>query len=166
MRSRPGHAVERTTAADTGLLYWTGVAWAAAISLSKDDPFLVADLPVVEALVQRALALDESYDYGAIHVFMINYEMGRAGMSAGAQARARQHFARAVELTGGRHAAPYVTLAEAVSIAERNRAEFEDLLRQALKLDASGRPEWRLVNSVMQRRASWLLARTDKLFAD
>jgi len=162
----PADAVAKATDRDTPLLYWTGVAWAAAISQSKDDPFLVADLPAVEALIRRALALDEAYDHGAIHVFLINYEMSRAGLVADAPERARRHFARAVELTGGRHAAPYVTLAEAVSIAERNRSEFESLLQHALKLDTSAKPEWRLVNSVMQHRARWLLGRADRLFAD
>jgi predicted anti-sigma-YlaC factor YlaD len=151
---------------DVPLLYWTGLAWAAAISLAKDDPFLVADLPIVEALIRRALELDESYDRGGIHVFMINYEMSRAGLSAGAAERARRHYARAVELTGGLHAAPHVTFAEAVSVAERDRNEFERLLRSVLALDVGKAPEWRLVNLVMQRRARWLLGRSDKLFAD
>jgi len=166
LRADPEGALAKSTREDVGLLYWTGVAWAAAISLAKDDPFLVADLPAVEALVGRALVLDETYDAGALHVFMINYEMGRAGLSAGAAARARRHFTRAIELTGGAHAAPYVTLAEAVSIAERNRGEFESLLQGVLKLDTGAKPEWRLVNTVMQRRARWLLGRTGKLFAD
>ena len=166
LRTDPAAALAKSTRDDVGLLYWTGVAWAAAISLAKDDPFLVADLPAVEALVGRALVLDETYDTGALHVFMINYEMGRAGLSAGAPARARRHFTRAIELTGGAHAAPYVTLAEAVSIAERNREEFESLLQGVLKLDIGAKPEWRLVNTVMQRRARWLLNRTEKLFAD
>lgn len=166
LRTDPAAALAKTTRDDVGLLYWTAVAWAAAISLAKDDPFLIADLPVVEALVRRAAALDDTYDSGALHVFMINYEMSRAGVIADAPARARRHFARAVELTQGAHAAPYVTLAEAVSIAERNRAEFESLLQGALKLDTGAAPQWRLVNIVMQRRARWLLGRTDKLFAD
>lgn len=166
VKANPAEALEKASERDIALLYWTGVAWAAAISLSKDDPFLIADLPVAEALVRRALALDESYDHGAIHVFLISYEMSRAGLVSDASARARRHFGRALELTGGKHAAPYVTLAESVALAERNRPEFEDLLRQALKVDSSGRPEWRLVNAVMQRRARWLLSRTDKLFAD
>lgn len=166
LKADPVAAVARTTKEDVATLYWTGVAWAAAISLSKDDPFLIADLPVAEALVRRALALEETYDHGTIHVFLISYEMSRAGLSAEAPAMARRHFARAVELTGGQHAAPYVTLAESVSISERNRKEFEQLLARALKLDAAAKPEWRLVNTVMQQRARWLLARTDKLFAD
>jgi predicted anti-sigma-YlaC factor YlaD len=166
LRADPVAAVAKASGRDIALLYWTGVAWAAAISLSKDDPFLIAELPVAEALVRRALALDEAYDNGTIHVFLINYEMSRAGLVADAPARARRHFERAMLLTGGKHAAPLVNYAESVSIAERNRAEFEDLLRQALKVDASARPDWRLVNKVMQRRAQWLLDRTEKLFAD
>jgi len=166
LKADPNGAASRVSAEDVPLLYWTGVAWAAAISLSKDDPFLVSELPIAEALVRRALELNEDFDNGAIHVFMMSYEMSRAGLSADAQVRARRHFARAVELTGGLHAAPYVTLAESVSISERNRKEFEQMLQHALKLDTAARPEWRLVNTVMQRRARWLLARTDRLFAD
>ena len=166
LRTDPAGSLARTTENDTALLYWTGVAWAAAISLSKDDPFLIADLPAAEALVRRALALEETYDHGAIHVFLISYEMSRAGLNAEAPARARRHFERAVELTGGRHAAPYVTLAETVSIAEQNRGEFESLLQHALKLDISGKPEWRLVNSIMQRRAHWLLVHINRFFSE
>ena len=166
LKADPARAVAGATAADVPLLYWTGVAWGAAISLSKDDPYLLAELPIMEALVRRALELDADYDNGAIHVFMISYEMSRAGMSADAAARARRHFERAVELTGGLQASPYVTYAEAASTVERNRKEFEQQLQHALKIDAGARPEWRLVNTVMQRRARWLLARTDRIFAD
>lgn len=166
LKADPAGALARTTTEDVATLYWTGVAWAAAISLSKDDPFLIADLPVAEALVRRALALEETYDHGAIHVFLISLEMSRAGLVLDAPARARRHYDRALELTEGKHAAPYVTFAESVSISERNRGEFETLLGQALKVDVSARPEWRLVNAVMQRRAQWLLKRTDRLFAD
>lgn len=166
LKTDPAAALAAATRQDLPLLYWTGVAWAAAVSLSKDDAFLIAELPVAEALVRRALALDESYDHGAVHTFLITYEMSQAGLQADAPARARSHFARAVELTGGQHAAPYVTFAESVSISQRNRKEFEQMLQQALKVDSGARQDWRLVNLIMQRRARWLLDRTDKLFAD
>lgn len=166
LREDSARALAETTAEDVPLLYWTGVAWAAAISLSKDDPFTVSQLPIMEALVRRALELNPDYDYGTIHVFMITYEMTRTGMSPDAAALARRHFARAVELTGGMQASPYVALAEAAAVQERNRKEFELLLQRALKVDPNARPEWRLVNTVMQRRARWLLTRTDTLFAD
>jgi predicted anti-sigma-YlaC factor YlaD len=166
LQGDPAAALARTTRKDAPFLYWTGVAWAAAIALAKDDPFLVADLPAVEALVRRVLELDEAWDHGAVHVFLISYEMSRAGVSAEAPTRARNHYRRALELTEGRQAAPHVAYAEAVSVAERNRAEFEHALQDALRVDPGARPEWRLANAVMQRRARWLLDRIDRWFAD
>jgi predicted anti-sigma-YlaC factor YlaD len=159
-------ALADTSVEDVPMLYWTGLAWAAAISQSKDDPYLVSELPIAEALVRRALALDEAYDHGAIHTFLIGFEMARAGLSADAPVRAREHFARALELTQGKHAGPYVTYAESVAIAERNRVEFEEKLRSALKIDAARYSAWRLANEVMQRRARWLLSRADRFFAE
>ena len=41
--------------------------------------------------------------------------------------RARAHFDRAVALSAGRLAAPYVALAEAVTIQKQDRREFDDL---------------------------------------
>jgi predicted anti-sigma-YlaC factor YlaD len=166
LRTDPKGSAARATAEDVPLLYWTGVAWVAAISLSKDNPAMIGELPIGEALVRRALELNEAYDYGAIHVFLISYEMGQAGLSAEAPKRARKHFARAVELSGGLQAAPFVSFAEAISVPERNRKEFEQMLRKALALDAGKKPEWQLANIIMQRRARWLLSQTDRLFVD
>lgn len=63
--AHPKSAVQAATKADVPLLYWTAAAWGSAISLSKDDPDLVGQIPAVEALIYRALALDESYGEGA-----------------------------------------------------------------------------------------------------
>ena len=67
---------------------------------------------------------------------------------------------------GGRQAGPYVSLAESVCVEKRARREFEALLRQALQVDADARPEWRLANLVMQRRAHHLLERAGELFPE
>jgi len=164
LRENPKAAVRAATARDVPLLYWTGVSWAAAISLSKDNPDLIADVPIIEALIDRALELDEAFDHGAIHSFLISYEMSRQGASGDAAVRSRMHFDRAVELSGGQLAGPYVSLAEAVSVQKQNVAEFKDLLNRALAIDPDSKTEWRLVNLIMQRRAKWLLARIDQLF--
>ncbi len=90
--------------------------------------------------------------------------MARPGGSGDPAIRSRQHFDRAVALSGGGQASPFVAYAEAVSVQKQNRAEFEQLLNQALAIDVNAHPEWRLVNLVMQKRARWLLARIDDLF--
>jgi predicted anti-sigma-YlaC factor YlaD len=157
-------AVAKMSRKDVPLLYWSAASWAAAISLSKDKPDFVADLPKVEAMIDRALALDESWDRGAIHSFLITFEMGRATGEGDPAVRARQHFDRAVELSQGRLAGPFVSHAEAVCIPAEDRSQFEKLLKQALALNPDNDPPTRLANLIMQRRARWLLARVDKLF--
>jgi predicted anti-sigma-YlaC factor YlaD len=164
VRANPQGAVAKATKADVPNLYWAGVAWAAAVSLSKDDPQFLGDLPIIDALMQRALDLDERYDHGAIHGFFISYEMSRLGETPDNAKRARKHFERAVQLSGGMNAGYYVSLAESVAIPLEDKAEFESLLKKALAIDPDRKPEWRLANLVMQRRAKWLLGRTDRLF--
>jgi predicted anti-sigma-YlaC factor YlaD len=166
LRADPAAAARTLEKPDVSLAYWAASSWGSAIGIVKDNTDLIAELPQVEALIDRALALDETYDHGAIHGFLIIYEMSRPNGAGSPAARARAHFARAVQLTGGKQAGPFVSLAESVSVPEQNRKEFESLLRQALAIDAAAKPEWRLVNLVMQRRARWLLSQVDNLIAN
>ena len=164
LRADPKATLQAARNKDVPLLYWTAAAWAAAISLSKDNPDMLADLPFPEALIDRALALDESFADGAIHSFLVSYEMSRPNASTNAEARSRQHFERAMQLNRGLQAGPFVALAEAVSVQKQDLKEFESLLHRALAINPDAKPEFRLANLVMQRRAKWLLSRTDQLF--
>jgi len=166
LQSDPRRAVAAVPAADVGLLYWTAAAWGALIGVSKHDPEALAELPIVEALIDRALELDESYERGAIRTFLIGYEAVRQGAAGDPAERARRHFARALEISGGGDAAPLVALAEAVCVPQQQRAEFEALLKRALELDVDREPANRLANLVAQRRARWLLSRTERLFTE
>jgi predicted anti-sigma-YlaC factor YlaD len=162
--AHPKAAAQCAAKKDVPLLYWTACAWAGAISLSKDNPDLVAQVPEMEALMDRALELDESFDHGAIHGFLISYEMSRQGAAGDPAARARQHFERAMALSGGKEAAPLLALAESVAVQKQDVKEFDSLLQQALAINPDANPETRLVNLVMQRRARWLLSRKSDLF--
>ena len=166
LRQNPKSTVALARKNDVPLLFWTAASWGAAISVSKDNPDLVADQPIVEALIDRSLQLDPDFDHGAIHGFLISYESARQGIKGDFASRSRQHFERQVELTERQLASPYIALAETVSISKQDRSEFEKLLKQALAIDPENRPEWRLNNTVMQRRARWLLSREDELFLD
>jgi predicted anti-sigma-YlaC factor YlaD len=164
LRAEPRQAVRTAVKGDVALLYWTAASWGAAIALSKDNADLIADQGILEALIDRAAELDADFDHGAIHAFLITYEMARAGGAGDPAERARQHFDRAMTLSQQQQAGPLVSLAESVAVPKQNRAEFAALLQRAVALDADARPEFRLVNLVMQRRARWLLGRIDELF--
>jgi predicted anti-sigma-YlaC factor YlaD len=166
LRKDPKSSMRIASKRDVPLLYWTAVSWGAAISVGKNDPDLVADQPAVEALIDRAYELDRDYDHGAIEQFLISYESARQGAGKDPAVRSRAHFRRAVELSEGKQAGPYVALAETVSVSAQDRAEFESLLKQALAVNSDARPEWRLMNVINKQRAQWMLDHEDDWFAE
>jgi predicted anti-sigma-YlaC factor YlaD len=167
LRSDPDKALAGLTVEQVPLLYNTGAAWALAFAIDKTDAELSADQILIEKIMGRALALDEAWGQGALHEFFISWEAGHAS-TGGSLAKARAHFKRALELSGGNKAAPYVSLAESVAVPAQNKAEFEQLLNDALQIDVYKKDaaDYRLANVLAQRRAQWLLARVDELILE
>ena len=160
----PTAAVGKARKDDVPLLYWSAASWGAAISLGIDRPDLAVDLPTVRALADRALALDASWNKGAIHELMISLDSLPEAIG-GNPARAREHFKTAVEIQKGLSPAPYVSLATGIAVPAQDRAEFERLLKEALTIDPEKDPSNRLVILITQRRARVLLDRVDELFS-
>jgi predicted anti-sigma-YlaC factor YlaD len=150
-----------TTKDDVPFLYWAGVSWAAALTAAKDDLYLIAELPIAGALVGRVLELEETFELGAAHEFLIAYEGSRPGGNA---SLAREHYRRALDISGGQRASVHLALAEAVTIREQNLAEFRALIATALAVDPSTAPHLRLANTIARRRARWLETRIPDLF--
>ena len=163
LRTNADEALARTTADDLPDLYWTAAAWGSAISMGKGDMDLVADVPIVERLIRRAEALDDGWDEGAIHEFLITFESRGAAMG-GSLARARQHFERAMALNRGLRVGPLVVLAEQVAVQEQHREEFDALLARALAFDVNQAPSSRLANVLAQQHARRLQQSADDLF--
>jgi predicted anti-sigma-YlaC factor YlaD len=166
LRANPRAAVKNLAAKDVPFLYWTAASWGAAISVSKDDPETFADQPLVEAMIDRALELDPKFENGAVYSFLISYEAARQGAKGDFAARSKKYFDLAMEISKGRLAGPLVAYAETVCVKKQNRKEFESLLQKALAIDPDADTDYRLVNLVMQRRARWLLSRTEELFVE
>lgn len=163
LRLEPATAVHSFDVDDVETLYWLGGSWGLAISIGLDRPALSADLPAVRALMERALVLDEDYNRGALHAAFITLE-SVPDLLGGSPARAREHFDRAVELTGGGDASVFISLATGVSRPAQDRDEFESLLQMALAIDPDADTSIRLANLVAQRRARLLLDHVDELF--
>lgn len=165
LQTDPSNVLAWATRKEVPLLYWTGASWGAAISIGLDRPELVSDVPAVKALITRALELQEDYERGAIHAIMISLEALPEAMG-GSPERARRHFERAVELSGGNDPGPYVTLAQSVALPAQNRDQFVQSLEKALAIDPNANPSSRLAVLIAQKRAKHLLSRVDDLFAN
>lgn len=157
-------ALSRTSKKDAELLYWTGLSLAGRISLSLDQPELVGQLVLVEAIMERVLELDPEFDNGSIHSFFITYEMSRMNGSGDPIENATHHFEEAKRLSNGQLASVFVAYAEAVAVDLQDKEQFVELLETAIEIDVDARPESRLANKIYQRRAKWLLTRLDWLF--
>ncbi|MGE5234662.1 MAG: TRAP transporter TatT component family protein [Acidobacteriota bacterium] len=165
LQRHPTQAVAACGRADVALLYWSGAAWGGAVSVGKDHPELLADLPAVRALLERALALDEGFEHGAIHAALLPLDALSPAMG-GSPERAARHYERALALSGGKDAGIYVTWAESVAVARQDRKGFDAALASALAIDPDAQPATRLANLVAQRRARALKAREDELFLE
>ncbi len=164
LQENPKTALAPLKIEDVAPLYWATVSWSAAIAADKRDMDLIADLNLIGAMINRCLELDEGFDQGAIHQFLISYEGSRSSAQGGSVERAREHFGRAMELARGRQVSPLVALAESVSVRLQDRKQFMQLLQEALAFDVNKAPEHRLANLIAQRRAQVLLSRVDDYF--
>jgi len=152
----------RIPSAQAGLAYWAAASWAAAISLSKDRPDAVADLPLALALAQAAHSADPGHGQGALASLLGTLEASRPG---GTRAQALAYFDQALARAGRTRAAVYVAMAEALAQPSGDRAAFERWLQLALEPPAEAAASATdLGTLVMTERARWLLASIDDLF--
>jgi hypothetical protein len=136
--------LSRTRREHVRLLYWTSAAWAAAMGLAVNDSELTADQQLAEAMMRRALALDETFEMGSIHDFFISWEGAHASVG-GSYERARQHYEKSLQLSNGRRAWPMVSYAESVAVPKQGR-------RSAKR--SSGRSRWTRAACASRRSAT------------
>ena len=158
--AQPDRAL-RLAADDTPLAYWAAAAWGGLISLSKDSPDTVADLPLAIRLAELAWHADPAFGDGNLASLMGSFEAARP---SGSPARAARYFDDAIRFSGGRSAGAWVAKAEGIAQPAGDKADFVALLQQALAVQDSPASPHALANEVMRRRARWLLGNADDLF--
>ena len=147
--------------AQAGLGYWAAAAWAGAISLSKDDPDAVADLPLAVRLAEIAWQADPDWGQGSLTGLRATLEAARPG---GSRTQALRWFDQAIAQGGTDNVGPLLGKAEGYALPAGDRPLFEQLLRQALAVHEPAGSPLTLSNEVMRRRARWLLDSADDLF--
>lgn len=161
LASRQSSDWPKLSTEQVGLAYWAAASWGGWISLSKDEPDVVADLPLAIRLAELAWAADPAWGDGALSGLMGSFEAARA---AGSKQRALSYFDQGIAQSAGRSAGAYLAKAEGYAQPAGDRNLFEQLLQQALAVkDEAGSP-LTLQNEVMRRRARWLLEKIDDLF--
>ncbi|MEW6678528.1 MAG: TRAP transporter TatT component family protein [Pseudomonadota bacterium] len=145
---------------EAGLAYWTAAAWGGWISLGKDNPELVADLPLAARLTRLAWQADPEWGQGSLTSLLATFEAARPG---GDRKQVLAWFDQAITQANGKSAGPLLAKAEGHALPMGDRVLFETLLHSALAIpDAEDGNS--LQNQVMQKRARWLLEQSPDLF--
>lgn len=156
-------ALDKTPQRKLGSLYGFGAAWAAWIQMNSSDWNAVADLSKVEALFERSIVLDESYDGGNAHVYLGVIKTLLPAAVGGKPEAARRHFERAVEISAGENLMVKVLMAKhyARSVFDQ---ELHDALLTSVKAAQADYSGYKLVNSLAKLEADKLLAESADYF--
>lgn len=156
-------ALSRTRSSDVAALYGFGSAWAGWIEARSEDWGAVAEIPKVEALMERVVALDDSYDRGGAHLYLGVLTNLRPAALGGQPEQGRLHFEQAIEMSDGRNLMAEVLFARYYARNVFDRALHDRLLTEVLEADPE-EPGLTLSNTIAQSQARDLLDEGDEYF--
>jgi hypothetical protein len=139
------------------------VSWLSYLDATSEDWTAVAELPWVEAVLERALALDETYDDGTLHAYLGILNALRPPALGGKPDVAHEHFERAIELSGGRDLSIKVEYARRYARLVFDQDLHDRLLTEVLNAPAES-PGKTLFNVLAKREADTLLASSKEYF--
>jgi len=143
--------------ADLKALYTYGTSWVGWIQAHSSDWNALADLPKVEYILQRVIALEEEYDRGRAQLYLGVMHTQLPPALGGKPEVGRGHFERAIEYSRGRDLMAKVEFARRYARLVFDQPLHDRLLREVLEAQPV-EPELTLSNILAQQQAQILLA--------
>ena len=141
---------------NSGLMYTLAASWAGYLQAHSDDWEAIADLPKIENLLNRVVALDPTHDHGQAYVYLGVLNSLRPEAIGGKPALGRSHFERAIEISGGHNLYAKTLFAEFHARLVFDQPLHDRLLNEVLAADPVF-PGFTLTNTLAQDRARKLL---------
>ncbi len=145
------------------VLYSAASAWASLIQANSGDWNAIADLPKVQAMMQRVVKLDEKYDHGNAHLYLGVLATQLPPDLGGKPDVGRDHFERAIQLSEGHNLIAQVLYARQYARLMFDRELHDRLLNEVVNspTDVGGLT---LSNTLAKQEAERLLASSDDYF--
>ena len=156
--------LEKLDKDDVAALFWTASNWAKWIDLNRDSTEGLVQLPKPTAMMQRILALDETFYYGSAHMYFGVYYGSRAPVLGGNFKKSRQHFDRAREITDNKLLVADLLQAQYLSRQMFDQDDFHQRLTKIVDAPEDLYPELTLLNQISKRKAKLLLNKEGQWF--
>jgi hypothetical protein len=148
--------VAKTGAKDIGTIYSLATAWAGRIQTHSSDWASIADIPRVQALLDRTVALDPKYRDGEPYMYLGVMATLRPASLGGKPEEGKADFEKALALSGGKNQMVRVLYAKQYARLVFDRELHDKLLNEAIAADPHA-PGLTLINVIAQAQAKQLL---------
>lgn len=145
------------------VLYRFAATWASWLQNHTDDWNALAQVPRLEAVMERLVALDETYDHGNAHLYLAVLGSRLPPALGGRPEDARRHFERAIGISAGRNLMAQVLYAKHYARLVFDRSLHDRLLQEVVAADPH-EPGLTLSNVIAQDWARGLLSQADDYF--
>ena len=145
------------------LLYAFASAWAGWIQAHTDDWNALAQIPKLNAMLLRSVALDELYDHGNAYLYLGVLSSQIPSSMGGKPELGRAYFEQALKLSEEKNLMVKVLFAEHYARLVYDQELHDRLLQQVLDAEAS-QPHYTLINTLAKQRAAILLDQSSSFF--
>jgi tetratricopeptide (TPR) repeat protein len=149
---------------DVPALFWASYNWGSLINLNVNDMEIMADLPKVNALMQRALDLDDKYYFGGAYLYFASMYSKIPAMLGGKPQKSKEYFERAIKISDGKFLMAYVYYAKMYAVTIQDKELYISLLNKVLEAPMNILPDHILPNVIAKQKAKVLLENIDKYF--
>jgi TRAP transporter T-component len=149
-------ALEQSDRGDIATVYGFAAAWAGRIEVNTNDWNAIADLPKLQALLQRIVSIDPQYDNGGAYVYLGVINSIRPASLGGKPEEGKAYFEKALELSHGKNQTVRVLYAQFYARLVFDQPLHDRLLNEVLAADPVA-PRLTLINTLAKGKAKALL---------
>ena len=137
---------------DAEPLYALATAWVGYLQANSEDMVAIADLPKMQTLLERVVALDPEHDHGQAYVYLGVLNSLRPESVGGKPEQGRKYFEKAIEISGGRNLYAKTLMAQYYARLMFDQPLHDRLLEEVLAADPKA-PGFTLTNTLAQELA-------------
>lgn len=148
---------------DVTVLFALGSAWAGWLQAHSADWNAVAELPRIQAIIQRVLELDPDVNNGDAYLYMAVMQSFLPPAMGGKPELAKKNFEQAIKVSAGSNLMAKLLFAEKYARLVFDKELHDELLNEVIGTRIENNDST-LINSIAQYRAKILLEQSDEYF--